>query len=77
MPCNGKNSNPPNTHGAQVHKRADALLDEILTSLVHVACIRNQFVRTIDPAKLAKLEAVAAKAAAARAHDPLDTHPEH
>lgn len=57
-----------NTH-QQVQRRADALMDEVLVSLVEVARLRNHFVRAMDPAKLARLEEIAASAKAACDHD--------
>lgn len=56
---------------SQVQRRADALMDEVLTSLVEVARVRNHFVRAMDPVKLARLEEIAATARAAGADNPL------
>lgn len=46
-------------------------MDEVLTSLVEVARLRNHFVRAMDPSKLARLEEIAATARAACADSPL------
>lgn len=61
----------PSRFATQVQRRADALMDELLTSLVEVARVRNHFVRAMDPAKLARLEEIAATARAACADYPL------